>query len=150
MRRTVLFTFLLMACTRTPRETTPVTIATATYAPSLQVDLAASTSLPSGLYYRDLEVGSGPPAEAGQTVGVYYAGSLIDGRPFDATRGSPYTFRLGVGKVIPGWDQGVAGMKVGGKRQLIIPPELGYGAQGIGPIPPNAILVFTVELVGIQ
>lgn len=148
MRRTILFALLLMACT--PRETTPVTIATATFAPTLQVDIAASTKLPSGLYYRDLEVGTGATAEAGQTVGVFYAGALIDGKPFDATRGSPYSFRLGVGKVIAGWDQGVAGMKVGGKRQLIIPPELGYGAQGIGPIPPNAILVFTVELVGVQ
>jgi len=122
------------------------------FAASLGVDLKAMTKTASGLYYRDLTVGDGPVVAAGQTVAVHYAGSLPNGTQFDANGPGdpPFTFRPGQGEVIPGWDEGVVGMRVGGRRQLVIPPALGYGAAGAGPIPPNAILVFTVEVVSAQ
>jgi FKBP-type peptidyl-prolyl cis-trans isomerase len=108
----------------------------------------------------DLKEGSGPAVAAGQAAVVHYTGWLYEagapehkGRKFDSSRdhGQPFTFHIGAGEVIPGWDQGVAGMKIGGQRRLVIPPELGYGARGAGGvIPPGATLVFDVELVGIQ
>lgn len=110
------------------------------------------TTTPSGLQYRDDEVGTGEEARAGQPVRVHYTGTLLDGRKFDSSRdrGKPFEFDLGAGRVIRGWDEGVAGMKVGGRRTLVIPPELGYGARGAGNvIPPNATLRFEVELLGV-
>jgi FKBP-type peptidyl-prolyl cis-trans isomerase FkpA len=107
---------------------------------------------PTGLKYVDLKVGAGAEAKAGDTVEVHYTGWLLDGTKFDSSRDSnrPFRFKLGAGQVIKGWDEGVAGMKVGGKRKLTIPPELGYGRQGAGSvIPPGATLVFEVELLGI-
>lgn len=101
------------------------------------------------LKIEDLVTGTGPEAKKGDSVTVDYTGWLADGTKFDSSKdkNKPFTFTLGAGKVIPGWDQGVAGMKVGGTRRLTIPPDLGYGAQGAGGvIPPNAILVFEVEL----
>ena len=108
----------------------------------------------------DHKIGSGDEAKAGQQVTVHYTGWLFDeaapenkGRKFDSSRdrGDPFVFPLGAGRVIAGWDQGVAGMKVGGSRTLVIPPELGYGARGAGAvIPPNATLMFDVELLGVK
>ncbi|MDR3399595.1 MAG: FKBP-type peptidyl-prolyl cis-trans isomerase [Pandoraea sp.] len=106
----------------------------------------------SGLQYDDLQVGDGAEATPGKTVTVHYTGWLTDGKKFDSSkdRNDPFAFVLGGGMVIRGWDEGVAGMKVGGKRKLIIPAELGYGARGAGGvIPPNATLVFEVELLDV-
>ena len=115
----------------------------------LGVDLAQMTKTPTGLYWKDLVVGTGVEAVAGSTAVVDYTGWLPDARQFDTSKnaGKPYTFVVGQGMVIAGWDQGVAGMRVGGRRLLVIPPELGYGSSGSGGvIPPNATLVFDVEL----
>jgi len=128
-------------------------------APSLAADGAPGkmSELPSGLKYTDTNVGTGAEAAKGHKVSVHYTGWLYNngakGAKFDSSldRGQPFAFALGAQQVIRGWDEGVAGMKVGGKRTLIIPPELGYGARGAGGvIPPNATLMFDVELLGVQ
>ncbi len=110
-------------------------------------------STPSALQIEDLVVGQGAAPASGQTVVVHYTGWLTDGKKFDSSkdRNDPFKFQLGRGQVIKGWDQGVATMKVGGKRKLTIPPDLGYGARGAGGvIPPNATLVFEVELLEVR
>jgi FKBP-type peptidyl-prolyl cis-trans isomerase len=107
----------------------------------------------SGLQYQDLVAGAGAEAVAGKSVTVHYTGTLQDGSQFDSSvdRNQPFSFTLGAGQVIPGWDEGVAGMKVGGKRKLVIPPGLAYGAQGYPPvIPANATLTFDVELLEVK
>ena len=100
----------------------------------------------------DLVVGQGAEAKAGQKVSVHYTGTLTNGQKFDSSIGrGPFQFKLGAGMVIQGWDQGVAGMKIGGKRKLTIPPELGYGSRGFpGAIPPNSTLIFEVELLAVS
>jgi FKBP-type peptidyl-prolyl cis-trans isomerase len=110
-------------------------------------------TMSDGLKYTDDQIGTGPEAVAGKTVSVHYTGWLTNGQKFDSSkdRGKPFSFPLGAGLVIKGWDEGVAGMKVGGKRTLTIPPELGYGARGAaGAIPPNATLKFEVELLDVR
>src|SRR3954469_7044866 len=109
--------------------------------------------MPGKLQVEDVVVGSGDEAVKGKVVSVHYTGWLTDGKKFDSSkdRGQPFQFPLGRGHVIKGWDQGVAGMKVGGTRKLTIPPDMGYGAQGAGGvIPPDATLVFEVELLGVR
>lgn len=111
-----------------------------------------SKTTASGLQYWDIMVGTGATATAGKTVKVHYTGWLTNGKKFDSSldRHEPFAFSLGAGQVIKGWDEGVAGMKAGGKRQLRIPPELGYGARGAGGvIPPNSTLIFDVELLDV-
>jgi FKBP-type peptidyl-prolyl cis-trans isomerase FkpA len=129
--------------------------AAAQQAPAQQGAPAKMTELANGLKYMDTKVGAGVEAKRGEKVTVHYTGWLYNngekGKKFDSSvdRSEPFSFNLGAGQVIPGWDQGVAGMKVGGKRTLIIPASLGYGARGTpgGPIPPNATLIFDVELL---
>ena len=111
------------------------------------------TTTPSGLKYWDIKEGTGPVAMKGQIVKVHYTGWLTTGKKFDSSvdAGRPFSFKLGAGDVIKGWDEGVAGMKAGGKRQLRIPPGLAYGERGYpGVIPPNSTLIFDVELLGMQ
>lgn len=113
---------------------------------------AAKPADPPQVQIEDKQVGTGPEAKAGDTLTVHYRGTLADGKQFDSSydRNQPFMFTLGAGQVIKGWDLGVAGMKAGGKRKLTIPPELGYGAQGVPPvIPPNATLIFDIELLNI-
>lgn len=120
--------------------------------PTAQESPGPVNQLPGGLKIQDIVVGTGQEAKAGKTLSVNYVGTLEDGTKFDSSidRGEPFSFVLGAGQVIKGWDQGFAGMKVGGKRILVIPPSLGYGSSGAGGvIPPNATLVFEVELVSI-
>jgi FKBP-type peptidyl-prolyl cis-trans isomerase FkpA len=113
---------------------------------------AKAMTTESGLRYEDIVVGAGPSPQSGQEVTVHYTGALEDGTKFDSSldRGQPFKFKIGVGQVIKGWDEGVMTMKVGGKRKLVIPPQLGYGRRGAGPIPPNSTLVFEVELLDVQ
>lgn len=120
--------------------------------PSPETAAATAAAPAAGLEIQDLKVGTGAEARAGRRVRVNYTGKLTNGTTFDSSIGrSPFTFTLGAGDVIKGWDQGVAGMKVGGKRKLVIPPELGYGPAGAPPkIPPNATLVFEVDLLGVE
>lgn len=141
----------LSACLSTTDPSSLATVETTTFAPALNVDLGASTKTASGLYYRDIVVGTGPTLTSGQTVGVYYDGYFSDGTHFDHLLAAdsvpdkhPFVLTLGSGQVISGFDEGVTGMNVGGTRQIIIPPALGYGYQL------NDILVFNVQAVSAQ
>jgi FKBP-type peptidyl-prolyl cis-trans isomerase len=114
--------------------------------------IAASPGLADQLMIEDLEMGDGRAAESGDNVAVHYTGWLLDGKKFDSSldRGQKFVFQLGARQVIRGWDEGVQGMKVGGKRRLTIPPDYGYGDRDLGIIPPNSTLVFDVELLGFE
>lgn len=121
--------------------------------PSFEIDSAALTKTASGLQYQDIVTGTGAEATRGQVAVVHYTGWLTDGTKFDSSRdrGQPFSFPIGGGQVIAGWDEGVAGMKVGGRRKLVIPPDLGYGPMGSPPvIPAAATLVFDVELLELK
>lgn len=119
-------------------ETAAPTIDTQVTEPNMQIE--------------DITIGSGEVVKAGDTVFVHYEGTLTNGQLFDSSkrRGEPFSFTVGAGQVIAGWEQGLIGMQIGGERKLVIPPELAYGERGIGPIPPNATLMFTIELIDIQ
>lgn len=147
-------TALLVACAEAPPATPAVSgdPVQLTYAPALNVKLDPAELRPSGLYVHDLVVGTGPAADSMSTAEVHYTGWLADGSKFDSSRERQETFRftVGIGQVIGGWDEGVRGMRVGGKRQLVVPPKLGYGDIGSPPmIPRMATLVFEVELVSL-
>ncbi len=146
---------LLTACKEAPPPTPAVSgnPSALAFAPALNVKLDSTELRPSGLYVHDIVVGTGATADSMTTVEVHYTGWLADGTKFDSSRDRNETlpFTVGIGQVISGWDEGVRGMKVGGKRQLIIPPKLGYGDIGSAPaIPRMATLVFEVELVKIR
>jgi FKBP-type peptidyl-prolyl cis-trans isomerase FkpA len=132
----------LSACNQAPASTGATTAA-----------IATEVTMQDGLKYTDDQVGTGAVATPGKTAVVHYTGWLLDGTKFDSSRdrNQPFSFALGAGQVIKGWDEGVAGMKVGGKRTLIVPANLGYGARGAGGvIPPNATLKFEVELLDVR
>jgi FKBP-type peptidyl-prolyl cis-trans isomerase FkpA len=122
------------------------------YSPALDVDLSQMERLWSGLYIQDIRTGEGSRADSGDVVTVHYTGWLPNGLKFDSSRDrdEPYDVALGYGRVIDGWDQGIVGMHEGGRRKLVIPPVMGYGEQGQGPIPSNATLVFDVELLAVE
>lgn len=123
------------------------------FSASLGVDTTTMTKAPSGLWYTDVAVGQGDSAVPGRTVTVHYTGWLPNGSKFDSSRdrGEPFAFTLGAGQVISGWDEGVKGMRVGGRRKLVLPPAMAYGEAGAPPaIPPGATLVFDVEVLKVE
>ncbi len=146
-RPLALLTLLLVAsCNLNDFRSRPVSDPNA-FAAQLDVQPKSLTTTTTGLRYRDLAPGTGAVAQPGQLLKVRYTGWLTDGTTFDS---GVFSFPLGQHRVIDGWDQGLEGMRVGGKRKLVIPPQLGYGAQDMGRIPPNSTLVFDVELLGIE
>lgn len=160
-RLAAVFTILLAACTQSTSDSTtteatePVAETTTTKGPEMDTfSMPANLqTAPSGLQYSITREGTGAQPQPGQTVSVHYTGWLTNGEQFDTSRdtGQPLEFPLGQGRVIRGWDEGIGMMKVGEKRTLVIPPNLGYGQRGFaGLIPPNATLVFAVELVGVR
>jgi len=135
----------------TPAAATEASSPTETAAAAPAAAPAGEVTLPGGTKYTDVVVGTGAEAVAGKIVVVHYTGTLEDGTQFDSSRGGkPFEFPLGASQVIKGWDNGVAGMKIGGQRKLTIPSSEGYGPSGNGPIPPNATLLFDVELLGVK
>ena len=144
---------LLAGCLgdETPTGTGPSVPATESFAPALGVNISAMTKLSDALYIQDIAVGTGAEATTGKTVRLNYTGWLTNGQQFDSnTSGGLEPFVLGNRRVVEGWDRGIVGMKVGGRRRLVIGSALGYGAGGNGPIPPNATMVFVVELLSVN
>ncbi|MFQ5536336.1 MAG: FKBP-type peptidyl-prolyl cis-trans isomerase [Gemmatimonadota bacterium] len=132
-------------------EGTPADPAWVTFAPELAVDLSAMTRTPSGLYYQDLAPGVGAQAHRNSLVWIHYVTWLSDGTLVDTSiGGEPFQFRLGGNEVIRGWNQGIPGMKIGGRRKLVVRPGLAYGSRGSAKVPPNATLVFEVQLVDVR
>ncbi|MGH7619084.1 MAG: FKBP-type peptidyl-prolyl cis-trans isomerase [Gemmatimonadaceae bacterium] len=159
MRHSVLFArhavaalwIITAGCLRGTEPGSPSNPATETYASSLGVNISQMTKISDDLYIQDVVVGTGAEAVAGKNLTVNYAGFLVDGTQFGSNNGqAPLPFQLGTNDVIQGWDLGVPGMKVGGRRLLVIGSTLGYGSSGSGPIPANATLVFTVQLLTVQ
>jgi len=157
MKMTPLLLVLLVAtsagCAGTAKDGATDSGATTSAAEKAAAPRSNVHRLASGLVYEDLVVGNGTMADPGLTVTVNYAGTLTDGTKVDSSfdHGRPYTFQLGAGAVIAGWDQGIKGMRIGGKRRLTIPPDMAYGPRGSGDrVPPNATLVFEVELLGVK
>lgn len=150
MHRLLMLVFLLAAggcsAAAAPAGLAPESIS---FAPALQVDLAAMERTSTGVYYRDLVVGEGSQVRRGQRVAVHYAGFLPDGTQIDAAAAPapPLEFQLGEGTVIRGWESGMVGMRAGGQRQLVIPAAQAYGRRQVGRVPPNATLVFVIKLV---
>jgi FKBP-type peptidyl-prolyl cis-trans isomerase len=140
--------------TQTPQlpTSTPAIINQQEPAASAGADMANTITTADGLQIQDLTVGTGAEAKSGDTITVNYLGTLTNGTKFDSSydRNQPFTTQIGVGQVIKGWDEGMVGMKVGGKRKLTIPASLGYGSQDMGTIPPNSTLIFEVELLNVK
>lgn len=128
------------------------TVEETTFASSLGVDIPNSIRTENGAYYRDMVIGTGASVSAGQLLNIKYSAWLSDGTPLAGNAGTNTTlpFHLGIHEVISGWDEGIPGMRVGGKRQIIVPPALAYGGGGSGPIPGNAVLVYVIEIVSAQ
>lgn len=146
----LLVAVLAAACTFEAPTEPAKSVEETTFAASLGINLAAMTKTASGLYYQDVTTGSGATAASGNHVTVHYTGYLANGTVFDTSIGkTPFGFTLGGGQVIKGWDEGMIGARVGGTRKLVIPAELAYGGGSVGSIPPNSVLVFTVQLLSI-
>ena len=155
----IILTIGALACGSAQAATTPAPMSTPHSVGKMSGRIAAKAAMalhttPSGLQYQDLKVGTGPLPKTGQSVIVHYTGTLTDGKKFDSSRdrNEPFTFKIGLGEVIPGWDEGVGTMRKGGRRKLVIPARLGYGDRGVGNglIPPGATLLFDVELLDIK
>lgn len=138
--------------TQTPTPTSAIISPTQTNSGVTKSEMDNFQTMPDGLKIKDEVVGNGTEVKSGDTVTVNYLGTLENGTKFDSSydRNQPFTTQIGVGQVIAGWDEGIVGMKVGGKRKLIIPPDLGYGSQNLGSIPPNSTLIFEVELISVK
>ena len=138
--------------TQSPTPVPTSVIITPTVAPETSGASSSATTMPDGLQIQDITIGTGDQVKSGDTVTVNYLGTLVDGTKFDSSydRNTPFTTQIGVGQVIRGWDEGIVGMKTGGKRRLVVPAQLGYGSQSVGGIPPNSTLIFEVELVSVK
>ena len=151
MKRVIASCAVLALCFPVTAWPVPATAAPAARAKAGSTPKTVTTK--SGLKYVDLVIGKGPMPSVGQTISVLYTGRLTNGTIFDSTsnrNNEPFETPIGVGQVIKGWDEGMLGMRVGGKRRLTIPPALGYGAEAQGPIPPNSTLIFDVQLLGVK
>ncbi len=152
MKRTILFLIIAVAVLYVGYLMTPARNAPPRESEEAVITNTNKTNTIKGMTIEDIKVGTGATADTGKLVSVHYVGTLTDGTKFDSSRdrGAPFSFNLGAGQVIEGWDKGVVGMKVGGVRKLTIPPDLAYGDRAIGSIPANSTLVFEVELLDVK